>query len=84
MADWCGGGWRTSGNGDSLVLQFAITQSDTLAICYTPLLHCLYNPAGTTRDFTSTCAFPPVPTNEFKRRLIEVTLTQTAGYFPPW
>jgi hypothetical protein len=47
-----------------------------------PLLHCLYNPAGTSRDFTSTCAFPLVPTSEFKRRLFESTLTQ-AGQIAP-
>ena len=43
------------------------------------MLQTIYNPARITRDFTGTCAFPQVPTSEFKGRLIEATLTQSGG-----
>ncbi len=48
-------------------------------IRYKNVLQGVYNPAGTTRDFTGTYAFPLVPTSEFKRRLIGATLTQAGG-----
>ena len=49
------------------------------AFRYKKVLQGVYTPAGTTGDFTSTYAFPSGPTSEFKRRLIEATLTQTGG-----
>jgi hypothetical protein len=51
-----------------------------LARSYKTVLQGVYNPAGTTRDFASTCAFPLVPTSDFKLRLIETTITESAAY----
>ena len=50
----------------------------SLAPRYEKVLQEVYNPAGTTRDFTGTCTFPLVPASEFKQRLNEMTLLQAA------
>jgi hypothetical protein len=51
----------------------------SLAPRYEKVLQEVYKPVGTSRDFTTTCAFPFDAASEFKLRLIETVSRQRGG-----